>query len=90
VLSNRDGAGAVVEAATVSPTLIEELKSGGSYLSAQPCEVIMSLPRNEEIPLDVRWPSGTQDRIIAPENSGSYGMVEGRGIFRIEDDSHEE
>lgn len=79
--SNRDGIGTEVEAVAASPRVADQIKSGGSYLSAQPGVAVLVLPAAGGAQLRIRWPDGSSENVLAPSESGRYTVVEGDGIL---------
>jgi hypothetical protein len=88
--SNRDGIGATVEALGVEPSLTAQWKSGASYLAAFPHEAVLSLPADDTVELQIRWPGGRVDRRGAPIHPGRYALVEGGELLLLESFNHSE
>src|SRR2546426_7562099 len=64
VRSNRDGIGASVKIVSGDLTQIDEVRSGGSYLSQNDLRLHFGFEKRTKIDLvEVRWPSGVIDRI---------------------------
>lgn len=62
--SNRDGLGARVQVLAAGRKQIAEVQSGGSYISQNDLRVHFGLGQATEIDqLEVRWPSGTTDKL---------------------------
>ncbi len=77
VKSNRSGIGARVTCATADGhTQMDEVRSGGSYISQSDLRVHFGLGAAAEAEVTVRWPSGTVDRKRVPANQ-VVTMVEG-------------
>jgi hypothetical protein len=80
VKSNRDGIGARVKIVSGDLTQIDEVRSGGSYLSQSDLRLHFGLEKRTKVDLiEVRWPSGTVDKIkdIAPNRI--LTIKEGKG-----------
>jgi hypothetical protein len=79
--SNRDGIGAVVRLTSTDGTQTQILKSGSSYLAAN--ELVLTFGLGQLTKADkaeIRWPSGTVDR-LANVNAGQTVVVtEGKGV----------
>lgn len=78
---NRDGIGTRIEVHGSAPKLWSQVKSGGSYLAATPHELTLSLPEGKKNVLEIRWPNGHTESVNAPETSGHFTLIEGRGLF---------
>jgi hypothetical protein len=64
VKSNRSGIGArVICTLPDGRKLVDEVRSGGSYLSQSDLRVHFGLGPHEEVELEVRWPSGAVNRM---------------------------
>jgi len=62
--SNRDGIGARISVVAGGRRLIDEVRSGGSYLSQNDLRVHVGLGQATKIDsLEIRWPSGITDRL---------------------------
>jgi hypothetical protein len=78
--SNRSGIGARVKCVTSDLVQIDEVRSGGSYLSQSDLRIHFGLGRAERVDLlEVRWPSGqidsfrnlSADRIVSAKEGAS-------------------
>lgn len=78
VQSNRDGIGVRVEVEGQLPILRAQIKSGGSYLSSDPCQLTISLTSREAATLKIIWPGGTIEHVALPTVAGRYTVIEGR------------
>ena len=81
--SNRDGIGARVTVQVGRKRQIEEVRSGGSYLSQNDLRLhfgLGSAARAERV--EVRWPSGTVDVIKNLDADRIIYIEEGRGMVR--------
>ena len=62
--SNRDGIGARVKVVSGDLAQVDEVRSGGSYLSQNDLRLHFGLEKRTKIDLlEVRWPSGVIDKI---------------------------
>ncbi|PYV83236.1 MAG: RNA-binding protein [Acidobacteria bacterium] len=81
--SNRDGIGARVSVLAGDRKQIDEVRSGGSYLSQNDLCLhfgIGDMKRVDEV--EVRWPSGAVDRIKDVLANQRLFVEEGRGLLR--------
>ncbi len=78
--SNRSGIGARVICTAGARRQIDEVRSGGSYISQSDFRVHFGIGAAESADIEVRWPSGTVDRVTTPANR-IVTVVEGRGIL---------
>jgi enediyne biosynthesis protein E4 len=80
-MSNRDGIGAVVKLTTPDGTQTQMLRSGSSYLAANELVLTFGLgAATKADAIEIRWPSGTVDRLSAT-NAGQTAIVtEGKGV----------
>ena len=79
--SSRDAAGARVEVMVGEARLVDEVRSGGSYLSQSDFRLHFGLgdaPRYDAIL--VRWPTGAQERFGGGEAGRLIDLVEGAGV----------
>ena len=85
VKSNRSGIGARVRVAAGSHSQIDEVRSGGSYISQNELRLHFGLGPVEKADLvEVKWPSGMVDRVKNVETNQTIWMQEGTGIVRSE------
>jgi hypothetical protein len=68
VKSNRSGIGARVYCTTGQHRQMDEVRSGGSYISQSDLRVHFGIGKAESAEIEVRWPSGTVDRISVKAN----------------------
>jgi hypothetical protein len=81
VKSNRDGIGARVKVVSADLTQIDEVRSGGSYLSQNDLRLHFGLEKRTKIELvEVRWPSGLVDKVPAPIANKILTIKEGKGL----------
>jgi enediyne biosynthesis protein E4 len=82
--SNRDGVGARIRVKTPARILVDEVRSGSSYISNSDMRVHFGLGKSDKIDwVEVRWPSGLVERFsnlpvdqIHPLKEGSGAPVE--------------
>ncbi|PYV38402.1 MAG: RNA-binding protein, partial [Acidobacteria bacterium] len=81
--SNRDGIGARVSIRTGEKKQVDEVRSGGSYLSQSDFCLHFGIGEAERVDeVEVRWPSGSIDRIKdVPANQRLF-VEEGKGLLR--------
>ena len=81
VNSNRDGIGARVKVVSGDLTQIDEVRSGGSYLSQNDLRLHFGLEKRTIIDLiEVRWPSGVIDKITNLSANRILTIKEGKGV----------
>jgi hypothetical protein len=81
VNSNRDGIGARVKVVSGDLTQIDEVRSGGSYLSQNDLRLHFGLEKRTTVDLiEVRWPSGVIDRITGLSANRILTIKEGKGV----------
>jgi hypothetical protein len=79
--SNRDGIGARVTVLAGGRRQIQEVTSGGSYLSQSDLRVHFGLGSTTKIDrIEIRWPSGVVDKIENAPADRFLTVEEGRGI----------
>jgi hypothetical protein len=84
--SNRTGIGARIYCTTVEAgkthRQMDEVRSGGSYISQSDLRVHFGLGEASAADLEVRWPSGVVDRLAGITVDRVVTVVEGRGAPR--------
>lgn len=86
VKSNRDGIGARVKIVSGDLAQIAEVYSGGSYLSQSDLRLHFGLEKRTKVNLiEVRWPSGTVDRISDSGVNKIITIKEGQGAVEQKD-----
>jgi hypothetical protein len=81
VKSNRDGIGARVKVVSGDLTQIDEVRSGGSYISQNDLRLHFGLEKRTTVDLiEVRWPSGMIDRITDQSANRILTIKEGKGV----------
>jgi enediyne biosynthesis protein E4 len=83
VKSNRDGIGAVVRVTTPDGTQTQMLKSGSSYLAANELVLTFGLGQLAKADaVEIRWPSGTVDRLANLNAGQTLVVTEGKGVTK--------
>ena len=89
--SNRSGIGARLKCVSHPPdekvehVQIDEVRSGGSYLSQNDLRIHFGLGRAEKVELlEIRWPSGMVDQLKDIPLNQLIVVEEGKGIVRSE------
>jgi hypothetical protein len=81
VKSNRDGIGARVKIVSGDLAQIDEVHSGGSYLSQSDLRLPFGLEKRTKIDLiEVHWPSGTVDKVADAGVNKIITIKEGQGV----------
>jgi hypothetical protein len=81
IKSNRGGIGARVKIVSGDLKQIDEVRSGGSYLSQNDQRLHFGLEKRTKIDLvEVRWPSGVIDRVTNQDANKILTIKEGRGL----------
>lgn len=84
--SNRDGIGARVKVVSGDLTQVDEIRSGGSYISQNDLRLHFGLERRTKIDLlEVRWPSGVVDKLANLSANKIFTIKEGKGIVEQKD-----
>ena len=86
VKSNRDGIGARVKIVSGDLTQIDEVRSGGSYISHNDLRLHFGFEKRTRIDLiEVRWPSGVVDKITDTSVNEILTVKEGQGLVEKKD-----
>jgi len=86
VKSNRDGIGAKVKVVSGDLTLIDEVRSGASYISQSDLRLNFGLEKRAKIDLiEIRWPSGVVDKITNVNANKLLTVKEGQGVVEQKD-----
>ena len=86
VKSNRDGIGARIKVVSGDLTQIDEVRSGGSYISQSDLRVQIGLEKRTKIDLiEIRWPSGVVDKLTNATVNKIITVKEGQGITEQKD-----
>jgi len=78
--SNRSAIGARVYCATGKHRQMDEVRSGGSYLSQSDLRLHFGLAQAGAADIEVHWPSGTVDKFAEVAANRIYRVTEGKGI----------
>jgi hypothetical protein len=78
--SNRSAIGGRVYCATEKHRQMDEVRSGGSYLSQSDLRVHFGLAQAAAADIEVHWPSGVVDKFAAVAANRIYTIIEGGGI----------
>ena len=79
VRSNRSAIGARVRCRTAGHTQMQEVRSGGSYLSQSDMRLHFGLGDAKDCTLEIRWPGGLVEEIRSPRLNSIVTVVEGKG-----------
>jgi hypothetical protein len=86
VKSNRTGIGARVKVVSGDLTQVDEVRSGDSYISQSDLRLHFGLEKKTKIDLiEVRWPSGTVDKITNINANKILTIKEGQGLISQRD-----
>ena len=81
VKSNRNGIGARVKVVSGDLVQLDEVRSGGSYLSQNDLRLHFGLEKRTSVDLiQVRWPSGTVDTLTNVTANKVVTVKEGKGL----------
>lgn len=79
--SNRLALGARIVITAGGVTQMDEVRSGGSYLSQNDLRVHFGLGKADKIDsVEVRWPSGRVDKMAGLRSDQFYAVLEGTGV----------
>jgi hypothetical protein len=82
---NRLAIGARIKIVTGDMIQIEEVRSGGSYLSQNDLRVHFGTGKNTNIDsIEIRWPSGQSEVIKGLKTDAFYSILEGDGVVTFE------
>jgi hypothetical protein len=83
VKSNRSGIGARIYCTTGgNHRQMDEVRSGGSYLSQNDLRVHFGLGKATKADLEIRWPSGVVDKIAAVPANQVLTVKEGQSVAK--------
>ena len=83
--SNRTGIGARVRVVVDGHTQIDEVRSGGSYVSQSDLRLHFGMGQAEKADLvEVRWPSGQVDTLKNVASNQLIWIQEGAGLVKAE------
>jgi hypothetical protein len=78
--SNHDGIGARIRVKTATRTLVDEVRSGSSYISNNDMRVHFGLGRADKIEwVEIRWPSGLTEHFSGLSVDQIQTIKEGSG-----------
>jgi enediyne biosynthesis protein E4 len=78
--SNRDGIGARIRVKTAARTLVDEVRSGSSYISNSDMRVHFGLGKSDKVDwVEIRWPSGLTERFANLPVDQIHTLKEGSG-----------
>jgi hypothetical protein len=81
--SNRTGIGARVKVVVGTHSQIDEVRSGGSYLSQNDLRLHFGVGPAETVDLlEIRWPSGMIDKVHKVSTNRLVWVKEGQGVVR--------
>jgi enediyne biosynthesis protein E4 len=81
--SNRDGFGAKIRVKAGSRVLVDEVRSGSSYISNSDRRVHFGLGAVDKVDwIEIRWPSGLTEFFENPKADGILKLTEGSGKLR--------
>jgi hypothetical protein len=79
--SNRDGIGARIRVKAGSRVLVDEVRSGSSYISNSDMRVHFGLGKTDKMEwIEIRWPSGLSERFTGLAVDQIHTLKEGSGI----------
>jgi hypothetical protein len=85
--SNRDGIGARIRVKAGSRILVDEVRSGSSYISNSDMRVHFGLGKADKVEwVEIRWPSGLTERFSNLPVDQVHPLNEGKGV-PVEPDS---
>ena len=78
--SNRDGIGARIRVKTATRILVDEVRSGSSYISNNDMRVHFGLAKSDKVEwVEIRWPSGLTEHFASPPVDQIDTLKEGTG-----------
>ena len=84
--SNRNGIGARVKVVSGDLVQVDEVRSGGSYLSQNDLRLHFGLEKRTRVDLvEVRWPSGAVDTVTGAGANKILTIREGKGLLDQQD-----
>jgi len=78
--SNRSAIGARLYCLTGKRKQLDEVRSGGSYISQNDLRIHFGLAKAETADIEIRWPSGQVDKLPGMAANRIYTVVEGKGV----------
>jgi hypothetical protein len=82
VTSRRDAIGARVAVTSGGRTQIDEVRSGGSFISQNDFRLHFGIGKSASADLSVRWPDGKSETFPAVAANQIVTVEQGRGIIR--------
>jgi len=79
--SNRNGIGARVKVVSGDLTQVDEVRSGGSYISQNDLKLHFGLEKHTSVNLQVRWPSSAVDTLTNVPVNRVVTVKEGKGLI---------
>ena len=81
--SNRSAIGARVYCVTGKRKQMDEVRSGGSYISQNDLRVHFGLGKADAADIEIHWPSGLTEKLPGLQANRIYTVVEGLGIHHL-------
>ena len=79
--SNRDGIGAKIRVRVGARTLLQEVRSGSTFMSQSDLRQQFGLGSSQSAEaIEIDWPSGTKERIGSTAGGRIVTITEGRGV----------
>lgn len=78
--SNRSAIGARVHCVTGARKQVDEVRSGGSYISQNDLRIHFGLGSATMADIEIHWPSGQVDQLPGLASNKIYRVVEGKGV----------
>jgi hypothetical protein len=78
--SNRSAIGTRIYCAAGDHRQMDEVRSGGSYLSQSDLRVHFGLGSAQQVDLEIRWPGGAVEKFAGVAANRRYRATEGKGI----------
>ena len=86
VKSNRDGISARVKVVSGALVQVDEVRSGGSYISQNDLRLHFGLEKKTSVDvIEVRWPSGVVDKLTNLSVNKIFTIKEGKGLVGQKD-----
>ena len=80
VKSNRSAIGARVNCRAGENLQVQEVRSGGSYISQSDLRLHFGLGKEQQCSLEIKWPSGQVDQIPNVTGNRILTIIEGKGL----------
>jgi hypothetical protein len=78
--SNRSAIGARLYCMTGQRRQMDEVRSGGSYISQNDLRVHFGLAKAQTADIEIHWPSGLTDKLPGLAANRIYTAIEGKGV----------